>query len=79
VTVSDNGEGMTPAVRRRALDPYFTTKGERGTGLGLSQVYGFVQQIGGDLKVESQVGVGTSVHLYFPQATEGAVPVEQVA
>ncbi len=79
VTVRDNGEGMTPAIRRRALDPYFTTKAERGTGLGLSQVYGFVQQIGGDLKLESEVGVGTSVHLYFPRAIEAAGPAEQVA
>ncbi|WP_119458335.1 ATP-binding protein [Rhodospirillaceae bacterium SYSU D60014] len=53
---------------QRALDPFFTTKADTGTGLGLSQVYGFVRQVGGDLQIESRVGTGTSVHLFFPRA-----------
>jgi two-component system NtrC family sensor kinase len=74
VTVQDNGPGMTSAVRRRALEPFFTTKGEQGTGLGLAQVYGHLRQIGGDVGLESKVGVGTSVHLYFPAAASGPAP-----
>lgn len=66
VTVTDNGQGMSPDVQRRALEPFFTTKGEKGTGLGLSQVYGFVRQNGGDMIIESEAGKGTSIHLLFP-------------
>lgn len=68
VTVADNGNGMTPEVLQRALDPFFTTKKDGGTGLGLSQVFGVVRQIGGDLRIESRVGIGTTVHLFFPRA-----------
>jgi signal transduction histidine kinase len=68
VSVTDDGPGMTEAVRRRVLEPFFTTKGESGTGLGLSQVYGFVQQAGGDMTVESAPGRGTTVTLCFPEA-----------
>ena len=68
VTVTDDGEGMAPSVVRRAVEPFFTTKNRQGTGLGLSQVYGFVHQLGGDLRIESEVGVGTSVHLVLPRA-----------
>jgi signal transduction histidine kinase len=68
VSVADTGAGMTEDVKRRALEPFFTTKGEAGTGLGLSQVYGFMQQIGGSLAIESAPGRGTVVHLYFPVA-----------
>jgi signal transduction histidine kinase len=69
VSVIDNGCGMTPAVLRRATEPLFTTKGEgMGTGLGLSQVYGFARQVGGDLLIESTVGVGTAVHLILRRA-----------
>jgi signal transduction histidine kinase len=53
-------------VRRHAAEPFFTTKGEEGTGLGLAQVYGFMQQLGGDLTIDSQPGAGTAVHLCFP-------------
>jgi two-component system NtrC family sensor kinase len=67
--VADTGAGMAPDTLRRAVEPFFSTKGERGTGLGLSQVYGFMQQIGGDLRIESKLGQGTSVHLLFPRAT----------
>ncbi len=71
VTVTDNGRGMPASVLRRATEPLYTTKGEgMGTGLGLSQVYGFTRQVGGDLSIESTVGVGTSVHLVFRRALE---------
>ena len=72
VMVSDEGLGMPPDIARRALEPFFTTKGERGTGLGLSQVYGFLRQLGGDVKIESKPGVGTSITLLFPRSA--AVP-----
>jgi signal transduction histidine kinase len=69
VTVADNGSGMPPDVLRQATEPFFTTKPRGvGTGLGLSQVYGFVRQVGGDLRIESAPGTGTSVHLFFQRA-----------
>jgi signal transduction histidine kinase len=68
VTVADNGQGMTPEVAQRALEPFYTTKGQAGTGLGLSQVYGFVRQVGGDLHIKSKPGAGTTIKLFFPAA-----------
>lgn len=70
VSVIDQGAGMPPQVLRRATEPFFTTKGARGTGLGLSQVYGFVRQVGGTLRIETEVGVGTAVHLLFRRAAD---------
>ncbi|QDM41178.1 ATP-binding protein [Altererythrobacter sp. TH136] len=69
ITVSDTGTGMAADIIERAFDPFYTTKplGE-GTGLGLSMVYGFVRQSGGHVRIESQVGEGTAVHLYFPRS-----------
>jgi signal transduction histidine kinase len=66
VCVEDNGKGMPDDIRRRAVEPFFTTKGEEGTGFGLAQVYSMMQQLGGDLTIQSRVGVGTSVTLCFP-------------
>lgn len=74
LTVRDNGPGMSKVVRQRALEPYFTTKGEAGTGLGLSQVYGFMQQLGGQLTIDSKVGHGTAIHLFFPVAPPAPNP-----
>jgi len=74
LSVADNGEGMAPDVRARALEPFFTTKPTgKGTGLGLSMVYGFVTQSGGQLTIYSELGLGTTVRLYLPLA-ESDVP-----
>lgn len=67
--VSDNGVGMDEATRRRCLEPFFSTKGHRGTGLGLAMVYGVIERHGGQIEIESDPGKGTTVRLVFPVST----------
>ena len=81
VAVSDTGVGIAPELIEKVFDPFFTTKPlGQGTGLGLSMVYGFVRQSGGQVRIHSQIGMGASVKLYLPTtearptAPAGAVP-----
>jgi signal transduction histidine kinase len=67
--VSDNGIGMDEETRRRCLEPFFTTKGERGSGLGLAMVYGMTQRHGATLEIDSEFGTGTTMRLLFPLGT----------
>ena len=80
IAVSDTGAGMTPAVLAKAFDPFFTTKEVgKGSGLGLSQVYGFVKTAGGHIKIDSELGVGPTVSLYLPTSSDRPVVVEAAA
>ena len=72
VAVTDNGGGMDPATLERAFEPFFTTKDiGKGTGLGLAQVHGFVNQVGGAVTIDSSIGFGTTVALHLPAAEAG--------
>jgi CheY-like chemotaxis protein len=69
LSVTDTGTGMPPDALERVMEPFFSTKGPgAGSGLGLSMIYGFAKQSGGHLRIESELGKGTVVRLYFPRA-----------
>jgi CheY-like chemotaxis protein len=78
IFVTDAGSGMREEIVVKAFEPFFTTKGTgQGTGLGLSQVYGFVKESGGHVKIYSEVGQGTCVKLYLPRHRGAAVALEK--
>jgi signal transduction histidine kinase/ActR/RegA family two-component response regulator len=79
IEVTDTGIGMDEETRRRCLEPFYTTKGERGTGLGLAMVYGMIQRHSADLEIESAVRVGTTVRLLFAVAEPFALAAEDAA
>lgn len=81
VAVTDDGDGMDEATQRRAFEPFFTTREDRGgTGMGLATVYGILKRAGGDVMLESAIGVGTTIRLCFPHAPSGrTVAVETSA
>lgn len=73
VAVADTGHGIPADIRDRVFEPFFTTKGVgRGTGLGLSMVYGFAKQSGGSVAIESEEGRGTVIRLFLPRSAGGA-------
>jgi len=72
LSFADTGVGMDETTQQKAFDPFFTTKGDSGTGLGLSQVYGFVQQSGGAIQVYSKPEQGTRMLIYLPRCFRSA-------
>jgi signal transduction histidine kinase/ActR/RegA family two-component response regulator len=80
ISVSDNGIGMSKAVLSRVFEPFFTTKSPgRGTGLGLSTIYGFIKQSGGNITIYSEPDAGTTVNLYFPRCLDDGGAAASVA
>ena len=79
VEVIDTGIGMSEETRRRCLEPFFTTKGERGTGLGLAMVYGMIQRHSAEFDIESDVGKGTTMRVTFPAYTQPLVSAPRTA
>jgi signal transduction histidine kinase len=80
IAVTDIGTGMELDVISKAFDPFFTTKGAgKGAGLGLSQVYGFVRQSGGHVKIHSEPGIGTTINIYLPRCYDEAGTFDQLS
>ncbi len=79
VAVTDTGTGIDPSILERVIEPFFSTKGEgKGSGLGLSMVYGFVKQSGGHLKIYSELGHGTTIRIYLPRVHQVEDALEDV-
>lgn len=74
IEIADTGVGMSEEVRSRCLEPFFSTKGERGTGLGLAMVYGMARRHGAELEIDSALGKGTVVRLIFPMGSQSETP-----
>ena len=79
IEVADTGVGMDESTRRRCLEPFFTTKGERGSGLGLAMVYGMVQRHSAELEIDSVIDRGTTFRMIFPSAAPDAIPAMHVS
>ncbi|MGE0432465.1 MAG: ABC transporter substrate binding protein [Planctomycetota bacterium] len=79
MTVTDTGAGMDDETRERAFEPFFTTRGQAGTGLGLATCHGIVEQSGGEIWIESKPGRGTSIHVRFPAAVATGEPPRPAA
>jgi PAS domain S-box-containing protein len=79
IEITDTGVGMDEDTRARCLEPFFTTKGERGSGLGLAMVYGMLERHGGEIQIDSAPGKGTSIRLIFPRALTTASAGESVS
>ncbi len=77
LSISDTGCGMTALIKEKIFDPFYTTKGDQGTGLGLSQVYGFVESCGGLIKVYSEMDHGSRFTLYFPRSDQNITNQEK--
>jgi CheY-like chemotaxis protein len=78
IEVRDTGVGMDDDTRRRCLEPFYTTKGERGTGLGLAMVYGMIQRHSAELEIESALGQGTTMRLVFAAASASTADTTRV-
>lgn len=80
IEVEDTGQGMDEQTRRRCLEPFYTTKGERGTGLGLAMVYGMVQRHGAEIEIDSALGRGTTMRIIFgPPVAAASAPARKTA
>ncbi len=77
LVLSDTGSGMDSTTQEHIFEPFYTTKPEgKGTGLGMSMVYGFIKRFDGFIKISSEIDIGTSIHLYLPRATAGEADIE---